>query len=42
MPIFKITDPKELDKHDVADFLTHHAADKNLAADTQRVALVSS
>ena len=33
--------PKDLTKHDVADFLTHLAADKNLAADTQRVALSS-
>ena len=31
--------PRELNKYDVADFLTHLAADKNLAADTQRVAL---
>ena len=31
--------PKELTKQDVSDFLTHLAADKNLAADTQRVAL---
>lgn len=31
--------PRELDKQDVADFLTHLAADKNLAPDTQRVAL---
>ena len=30
---------RNLDKNDVADFLTHLAADKNLAADTQRVAL---
>jgi len=33
--------PKDLTKRDVADFLTHLAADKNLAADTQRVALSS-
>ena len=31
--------PGELEKQDVRDFLTHLAVDKNLAADTQRVAL---
>jgi integron integrase len=31
--------PGKLQKKDVADFLTHLAADKNLAGDTQRVAL---
>ena len=33
--------PNELDKQDIEDFLTHLAADKNLASDTQRVALSS-
>lgn len=31
--------PAELSKEDVASFLTHLAADRNLASDTQRVAL---
>ena len=31
--------PSELGKHDVEGFLTHLAADRNLAPDTQRVAL---
>ena len=35
----KFRHPSELDKRDVQDFLTHLAADKNLAGDTQRVAL---
>ena len=33
--------PKELSKHDVANFLTHLAADKNLAPDSQRVAMAA-
>jgi integron integrase len=33
--------PRDLDKRDVESFLTHLAADKNLAADTQRVALAA-
>jgi integron integrase len=33
--------PKELGKREVENFLTHLAADKNLAPDTQRVALAS-